>query len=104
MNTKWAGGDNYQPQYITVARGIKLARSDERIVALTYLWTDDHGLEDVQGLGIKFLTHLEGEASPESQSWALFIREDLLVSQWSVGSHLQIGNSIVNVPGPSLGT
>ena len=60
-----------------------LASSDNRIVAFAMHPTT---------IMATFFTYLEGTTSPSSDSWPVFVREDLLLRKWRVGSYVDFGD------------
>ena len=82
MKDKFAGGSRHLASNLTIEGYEKLASSDHRIVGFTS-----------DSVYAKFYTYLGGTASPISESWPTYIREDLFNPSWKEGSFLQIGIS-----------
>ena len=90
MDDVYAGGSSYLASGMNIEGYEKLALSDHRIVGFT---TDS--------VYAKFYTYLGGTASPISESWPTYIREDLFNPSWKVGSHIQIGDRNIIAPAPT---
>ena len=78
-----AGGSGNRVQKTKLEDYMNLARSDTRIVAFS-MHPDQ--------IMATFYTYLEGTTSPESDSWPVYVREDLNDPTWIVGSNVVIGD------------
>ena len=87
-----AGGKSNRVRRENLAQYMDLAVSDTRIVAFS-IHPDE--------IMATFYTYLEGSTSPTSESWPLYVREDLNVPNWKVGSHVNIGNYNHKAPCPT---
>ena len=92
MDDVMAGGSNYLASGLNIEGYEKLALSDNRIVGFTMR---------PDSVYAKFFTYLGGTASPISESWPTYIREDLFNASWKVGSYLQIGDRKISAPAPT---
>ena len=87
-----AGGAGNRVRKEKLEEYIELARSDRRIVAFSM--SGDESMAT-------FLTYLQGKTSPGSDSWPIYVREDLNDPTWIVGSRVKIGDANINAPSPT---
>ena len=98
MKKKEIEGEGHRFQGRNLKHLMDLASSDNRVLAIM-----KHPGSQVAS----FLSYLEGTASPKSQSWPGYVREDLLNPQawpvyvredlidpsWKVGSYIKLGEN-----------
>ena len=92
MHRVAAGGESNRVYRSNLETYQELASSDSRIVAFAM---------HPQQIMAAFYTYLEGNTSPTSESWPIYVRSDLVDPSWIVGSAVEIGDSTVTAPSPA---
>ena len=91
MRTIEAGGKGTRVWRNKLSEYIKLASTDDRIVAFAM-----HPLQ----IMATFFTFVEGYASPTSQSWPIYVRRTVNNKSWTAGSTVSLGDPNIRIPRP----